>query len=294
MATTILSRRERAFNVVVYLFFILFACTTLYPLLNILAISASDHVAYLERPTMVVPRNLNVEAYRRIIRSPVILTAYANSLFVTVAGTAVVVLFTIITAYPLAKAKVKGTRAFMFFFMVTMFFSGGLIPTYLVVKGIGMVDTRWALIIPSAGNMFYILVMKSYFETLPSSLEDSAKIDGASDLTTLFRIIVPIATPVVATIILFAAVGHWNSWFNVLIYITNRRKWTLMFLLREIIAQDFMDILDAIDPMERRQRLFPEAVKSASIMLTVIPILLVYPFLQRYYIRGVMLGSLKS
>jgi len=287
-----MSRSEKAFDIVNYIILTILGIVTLYPLLNVLAISLSTYTAYVESPLMVFPTKIDFEAYIRILSNPLILSSYNNTIFVTVVGTVVNVIMTVLTAYPLAKAKVRGVRVFMFFIMFTMLFNGGLIPTFLVVKNLHLVNTLWALILPTAISTYNFVIVLNFFESIPDSLEESAKIDGAGHLRILFSIIVPLSTPVLATIALFYGVGNWNRFFDAVIYINDRSKWTLSLLLREIITEN-SDVLNALDPMNA-VTVYPKTVQSATIVVTILPIICAYPFLQKYFIKGIMAGAVKG
>lgn len=283
---------ERAFDAINYAVLTILGIITLYPLLNVFAISFSSYRAYVNSPLMIFPKEVNFEAYVRILTSPLILSSYRNTIFVTAAGTFVNVTMTVLTAYPLAKSKIKGERIVMFFIIFTMLFSGGLIPTFLVVKNLKLVNTLWALILPSAISTYNFIIIRNFFESIPDSIEESAKIDGAGHAHILFRIILPLSTPVLATIALFYGVANWNRFFEAVIYINDRAKWTLPLLLREIITEN-TDVLNAMDPMDAG-KVFPKTVQSATIIVTILPVLFLYPFVQKYFIKGIMIGAVKG
>jgi putative aldouronate transport system permease protein len=281
---------ERMFDIVNYSALILLAIITLYPIINVLAISLSSYAAYMKYPMMIYPIEINFDAYRSIFTNPLISTSYKNTIFIAVIGTMINVFLTIITAYPLAKEKVRGSRVFMFFIIFTMMFNGGIIPTYLVVRNLKLIDTPWALIFPLAMSAYNFIIMKNFFESIPDSIEESVKIDGAGHIRILTSIIVPLSFPVIATITLFYAVANWNRFFEAVMYINSRRNWTLSILLREIITEN-TELL--MDPAVENQ-VFPKTMQCATIVVAVLPIMMVYPFLQRYFMQGIMIGAVKG
>lgn len=285
-----LSNGERIFDIINYTLLILLGIVTLYPLINVLAISLSSYSAYMKFPMMIYPIELNIDAYRSIFSNPLITSSYKNTIFIAVVGTMINVLITIITAYPLAKEKVRGSRVFMFFIVFTMMFNGGIIPTFLIVRNLKLIDTPWALIFPLAMSAYNFTIMKNFFENIPDSIEESVKIDGAGHLRILVSIVIPLSFPVIATITLFYAVTNWNRFFEAVMYINSRKNWTLSILLREIITEN-TELL--MDPAVENQ-VFPKTMQCATIVVAVLPIMTVYPFLQRYFIKGIMIGAVKG
>lgn len=285
---------ERIFDFFNSLFMILLCLATLYPFLYVLIASLSDPAwAVQQRGLIWFPHGFNLDAYKLVFDNPMIKTGYMNTLFIVVVGTAINVFMTALGAYGLSRQNVMWKNPIMFFIVFTMFFSGGLIPTYLLVTNLGMLDTLWALIIPGAVSAFNLIIMRTSFQGIPISLEESAKLDGANDFTVLFRIILPLSMPVVAVMILFYGVGHWNSWFSAMIYLRNRELFPLQLVLREILitnsTDSMMTSVGAADKMP-----IGETIKYATIIVATIPILLLYPFLQKYFVKGVMIGALKG
>jgi putative aldouronate transport system permease protein len=209
-------------------------------------------------------------------------------------GSAFNLFMTSLGAYVLSRRNLMLKSQLMIMITITMFFSGGLIPMYLLINDLGLYDTRWALIIPGAISTWNLIVMKTSFQGVPQSLEESARIDGANDFTILFRIIIPLSLPVMAVMLLFYAVGHWNSYFGALIYLTDADKFPLQLILRELLLANNMmqEMLTGVDSTERHQ--VAQTIKYATVMVATLPILLLYPFLQRYFVKGVMIGSLKE
>jgi len=223
--------------------------------------------------------------------------AYLNSIYRTVVGTFLTVVFTMLAAYPLSRRDLPGRTATTVYILITMFFGGGLIPTFLLMRRLQLIDSRWVLILPMMTNGFYIIIMRNFMMTIDRALEDSALVDGANHVQILFWIIAPISMPVIATVALWAAVGHWNAWFDALVYIRSDSKVVLQLLLRRMIVEAeerFRRMLLTFQLEEDVEELPMPAVKAAVTLLTIGPIILVYPFIQRYFIRGILVGSLKG
>lgn len=284
----------RAFDAANAVFMIGLSVVTLYPFLYVLISSLSDPAWVVQTRGLIwFPHGFNLEAYRLVFQNPAILTGYANTLFYVVIGTALNILMTSLGAYALSRPLLMWRNAIMFLIVFTMFFSGGLIPTYLLVSNLGLLDSRWALIIPSAMSAYNLIIMRTSFQALPASLEESAKLDGANDFTILFRIVLPLSMPVVAVMILFYGVGHWNSWFNALIYLRTRDLYPLQLILREILITNSTDsMMTAVGGGDKMP--IGETIKYATIIVATIPILLLYPFLQKYFVKGVMIGAIKG
>ncbi len=233
-------------------------------------------------------------AYKEIMGDPQLWRSYANTVIITVGGVAISILLYILTAYPLSKKGLRGRRILMMLVIFTMLFNGGLIPNFYLIRSLGMLDTLGALVVPMLISGFNLILMKSFFESLPEELEEAARIDGASDPYILFRIIVPLSKPIIATLCLFTAVAYWNNFFNAIIYIRSDDKWPLMLYLREVI-EGASALADSANTAELgSQPLTSETIKYATLILVMIPILAVYPFLQRYFVKGIMLGSVKG
>ncbi|OXS60244.1 sugar ABC transporter permease [Cohnella sp. CIP 111063] len=285
---------DRLFDVFVYTALSALVIVTLYPLVYVLFASFSEpgefitHKGFLWRPL-----GLSFDAYESVIRNPGILIGYRNTFFIVVAGVAVNLVMTALAAYVLSRKNVLWNNAIMFFIVFTMFFSGGLIPLYLIVKGVGLLDSLWSTIVPFAVSTFNLIIMRTSFMGIPDSLEESAKIDGANHATILLRIILPLSMPVIAVMILYYAVDKWNGWFYASIFIKSRDLYPLQLVLREILIANSTDSMTAgADAGDRHQ--IGETIKYATIVVATAPILFVYPFVQRYFVKGVMIGSLKG
>lgn len=278
----------------VYIVLILAAVITLYPFLDVVfsSLTSSKELVENAKSILAIPKHPTLDNYRYVLSGNSIFRAYGVTIFRTVVGTMLNMTITVLTAYPLSKKFLPGRSVLMQIFFFTMIFSGGMIPTYLVVKSFKLINTIWALMIPSLLNVYNMIVMRTSFEGIPEDLEDAAKIDGCSEWKTLFRIVLPVSKPTLASIGLFYAVWHWNSFFDVVLYITNRDLWPLQTLLREVVLTMSMaelnaNLADVATPPS-------SSVIAATVMVSTIPILVVYPFLQKYFVKGVMVGAVKG
>lgn len=282
------------FNIIIMIFLNIIM---LYPFLYVLAASFSSNASVLAGRVSIVPDGFNLRAYKAVFNYSLVWTSYRNTIFYTTLGTAINMLLTILAAYPLSRKDFYGRGIFTFFIAVTMFFSGGLIPTFLIVRGLGLYNTFWALLLPGAISTTNMIIMRTFFQNIPDALEEAAIIDGASDFQILTKIILPLSTPSIATIGMFYAVGHWNSWFSAMIYLRDRSKYPLQLVLRQIVLQNQVNELLSQQhgtTIEETQSLISETVKYATIIVAVVPILCVYPFIQKYFVKGVMIGSIKG
>jgi putative aldouronate transport system permease protein len=267
---------------------------TLYPLLYVAFASLSDAGRLIaHRGFLLAPLGFSLEAYVSVFKNPGILTGYRNTLFILVFGVGVNLIVTALGAYVLSRKNVLWNHFFMIVIVLTMFFSGGLIPLYLIVKGVGLIDSLWSTVIPFAVNTFNLIIMRTAFQSVPESLEESAKIDGASHFTILMRIIVPLSMPVIAVMILYYAVEKWNGWFYASIFIKDHKLYPLQLVLREILISNSTDGM-ATDASAADRFQIGETIKYATIMVATVPILCVYPFVQKYFVKGVMVGALKG
>jgi len=285
---------ERVFDFFNAALMVILCFLTLYPFLYVAFSSLSDPGLLAQhRGLLWKPSGFSLEAYKAVFANPNILSGYRNTLFYVVFGTLINMFMTCLGAYFLSRRNVFFKNAVMFMIVVTMFFQGGLIPTYLLVSNLGLVDTPWAMIIPGAINTWNLIIMRTSFQAVPASLEESAKIDGANEWTIMWRIILPLSIPVMAVMVLFYAVGHWNAWFNAMIYLRDRNLYPLQLILREILITNSTDSMmtnaSGVDKMP-----ISETIKYATIMVATIPILVLYPFLQKYFVKGVMIGALKE
>lgn len=291
-----LTRGERIASALNYVFLGLFALLALAPFVHVLAQSLSSHDAITSGKVGLLPVEFTLEAYGRVLSEQAFLNAFQVSVLRTVVGTAVNVVLTCLMAYPISKTYIKGRSVIMFMIVFTMMFGGGMIPTFLVVKETGLLNTFWAFIIPGAISAFNVIIMKNFFQSVPAEMEESAKIDGASNLGILFRIVMPLSMPAVATITLFHAVGHWNSFFDTVLYVTDRSLFPLQVYLRELVMfnQSNIDNNSGYSANMDSTLLALESLKAAALIASTVPILIVYPFLQKYFVKGIMLGSVKG
>lgn len=239
------------------------------------------------------PLGFSTEAFKEVFKNQSIWSGYANTLFLVIVGTALNVLLTSIAAFVLSRKNFPLRRPVTLLILFTMFFGGGLIPTYLLVKSLGLVNSLFACILPGAISTWNFMIMRTYFESIPDSLEESAKLDGANDLDVLFRIILPLSGPILAVMVLFYGVGNWNQWFSAMIYLQEHQKYPLQLILREILLANSTDSMMG-NTMDADKAAVGETIKYASIVVATVPILCVYPFLQKYFVKGVMIGAVKG
>lgn len=290
------STGERVFDIVNVVFLSLFAFTAVYPFINVIVVSFSTPAAANQYGLKLWPKETTLEAYKIVFSNKMIWIGYSNTIFRTVLGTILNVLFTVLCAYPLAKRYLPNRSLYTSFIVFTMFFSGGLIPNYLLIKELGLLDNRFSLILPGLIAAFTMIIVRNFFMSLPEEIEESAKIDGANDVRILFFIVLPVSMPIIATISLWYAVAHWNAWFDSLLYIQTPDKAVLGNVLRKIIIEgspQFQEY-DNYDPAKPQNLVTPDIIRAATIMVATTPILCVYPFIQKYFVRGVMMGSLKG
>ncbi|GGH81334.1 multiple sugar transport system permease protein/putative aldouronate transport system permease protein [Pullulanibacillus pueri] len=290
------SKGDRIFLICNYVFLCILLIAVLYPLIYVLSASFSSTKAVTSGRVWLWPVDFSLTAYKEVFNYALIWKGYANSIFYTVVGTLINIALTIMAAYPLSRKDFKGKNLFMLLFVFTMIFNGGLIPTYLLVKDLGMLDTRWALIIPNAMSVFNVIITRTYFKTtIPDELLESAQLDGCTDMKFLTRIVLPLSGPIIAVIALFYAVGHWNEYFDALIYLRDQNLFPLQLILKNILAQSEIDpsMIGDIAMLQSRIGL-TELLKYALIVVSSLPVLIIYPFVQRHFVKGVMIGSLKE
>jgi len=263
------------------------------PIMHVVAVSFSSRDAVLAGRVSLFPIQPTIDTYRAVIRDITMIRSLGLTVFITIAYTAIAMIISVAGAYALTKKRLKGRNVVLFILIFTLYFNGGLIPTYLLIKGLGMINKLWALLIPGSLSVFNLLILKTFFASIPESLEESALIEGANEIQILVKIILPLSGPVLATISLFYAVGRWNGLQDALFYITNPRLYPLQLKLYQIVQNSqSLDIQSAESSGGGNQ--LSESIKAASIVFATVPIVMVYPFLQRYFIKGVMLGSIKG
>jgi putative aldouronate transport system permease protein len=284
----------RVFDIFNYVMLGILGILTVLPFLYIIGNSFATETEITERSFFLIPKVFSFSAYEYIFSSSTIFRSIGVSIFVTVAGTLVNLFFTLTMAYPLSRSDFWGRNVMMNMVIFSMLFGGGMIPTYLVIRGLGLLDSYWALMLPGAISAFNLIVVKNFFQQMPPGLEEAARIDGCSDLGVLWRIVLPLSKPVIATFALFYAVGHWNNFFSALLYISDSDKWPLQVMLRQIVLLSQASVGDMANMDPNFVQPPEQSIKMAVIVVGTIPILLVYPFLQKHFAKGVMLGSIKG
>ena len=288
------SSDDKVFDAVVYAIAAVIILIVLYPLIFIVSASFSDPAKVLSGEVWLLPKGMNAEAYSNILQNDKIWIGYRNTIVYALVGTTVNLIMTILAAYPLSRPDLPGRGPLMLIITLTMFFSGGLIPTYMLVKNLGMVDTMWALIVPGAIATYNLIVMRTYFQSsIPWELQEAAHMDGCTNWRLLLNIILPLSKPILAVMVLFYAVGHWNSFFGALIYIRNEALYPLQLVLRDILLISQSDVADSGIGLEDKI-LLAESIKYAVIIVSSLPVLVMYPFVQRHFVKGVMIGSIKG
>ncbi|CAG7625050.1 carbohydrate ABC transporter permease [Paenibacillus allorhizosphaerae] len=290
------SREDRMFDRINVLLLVLITIIVLYPLLFVLSASVSDPSVVVKGQLWLWPKGFNLAGYERVFQNNDIVTGYGNTILYTVVGTAINVVLTICAAYPLSRKDFRGRHVITALITFTLFFSGGLIPTYLLVKKLGMLGTIWALVIPNAVAVWNIIIMRTFFQTsIPYEVQESAAIDGCSNFRILLSIVLPLSMPIIAVMVLFYAVGHWNAFFNALIYLNDRSQYPLQLILREILLQGQMQaMIDMADDSLAKKLMEVEGIKYAVVVIANLPVLVLYPFLQKYFVKGMMIGALKG
>ncbi|GIP27167.1 sugar ABC transporter permease [Paenibacillus sp. J23TS9] len=287
---------DRLFTIMNYLVLTLIMIIVLYPLVYVVSASFSSSSAVLSGRVWLWPVEPTLDGYRAVFKNGMVVRGFMNTLFYTVAGTGINLLFTVLAAYPLSRKDFRGRNVFMLLFVFTMMFNGGLIPTYLLVKNLGMIDTVWSMLIPAALSVWNVIIMRTYFQTtIPGELLEASQLDGCTDFRFLLRIVLPLSGPILAVIALFYAVGHWNQYFNAMIFLKRADLYPLQLILRDILVQNEIniDMLGDAKTAAARQGL-RELLKYSLIVVTSVPLLVVYPFVQKFFVKGVMIGSIKG
>jgi ABC-type glycerol-3-phosphate transport system permease component len=290
------ARSDRIFTAWTGIILTLFTLSVLYPLIYVVSASFSNPHEVNSGKMWLWPVQVTVEGYRTVFQYHEIVTGFLNSLFYALVGAFISVSLTLLAAYPLSRRDLVGRTPIMIFFLIPMVFSGGMIPTYLVVHDLGLLNTRWALVIPGAVSVFQVIVTRTFFmASIPEDLLEAARVDGCNDFRFFFRMVLPLSKPIIAVNALFYAVAQWNSWFNALIYLTNEHLFPLQLVLRQIL------ILNSVDPSQvsdasllAHQQALQDLLKYGLIVIASIPPLLAYPFVQKHFVKGMMIGSLKG
>ena len=293
------SRRKlkgiRPFDIILNLFFVLLALITLYPFYYVLIMSFANAVATAQHVPYLLPYTIDLSGYKTVFEDAAFFKAFGVSLFVTIVGVCINMTLSIMGAYALSKKTLIGRNFFLMLILFTMLFSGGLVPGYLNVKNLGLINSIWSMILPTAVSTYYMIIMKNYFVSLPESLEEAARIDGANSFVILAKIIIPISMPFVATFVLFYAVERWNEWYNAMLYTNKKDLQPLQIYLREVLISLSSQLASQAQVMMgRTQKVLASTVQMACIVVTMVPILCVYPFVQKHFVKGVMVGGIKE
>lgn len=291
------SFQDKVFDMINYTFIFILLVVIAYPLIFIVSASFSDPGAVGRGEVLLWPKQVTFEGYEAIFKAKIIWQGYANTIIYTVVGVAINIFMTITAAYVLSRKEFMLRQPITVIYVFTMLFGGGLIPSYLVVSKLGMLDTLWAMVIPNAVSVVFIVIARTFFSTsIPGELRESAMIDGCSDIIYLIRIVLPLSLPIIAVLTIFYAVGHWNAYFNALIYISSQDKYPLQLVLRQILVQNqslgAMGIGDLYEAANRQR--ITELMKYGVIIVSSLPMIMLYPFLQRYFVKGLMIGAIKG
>lgn len=265
-----------------------------YPFWHVIMMSLSSVEATAKGGVFLWPKGFNLETYAKVFNDPSIWSGYFTTILVTLSGTLFGTLFTATTAYPLSKKYLPFSKTMLLLVLFTMLFSGGMIPGYLLMKNLGLIDNRLSLILPGLVSAYNVIIMKSFFQSLPESLEESAKIDGATEVTVFWKIILPLSKATIATIALFTAVGYWNDYFSTVLYINSKERWALQAVLRYMLTNTNQAMQSAGVSVAAATNVTAATIKSASVVVATVPILCVYPFVQKYFVKGVMIGGVKG
>jgi len=284
---------DRVFDIVIIVITTIAALLCLLPVVNVAAVSLSSNSAIISSKVFLWPVEFTIDSYRAIFSDKSMMWSMVFTIIITVIYTVVSMALTIAAAYPLSKKNLKGRSGFLLVIVITMYFSGGIIPDYILVKSLGLLDSMWSLVLPGAISAFNLILLKSFFNSLPEGLEEAARIDGCTDFGVLVRIVLPLSLPIIATLSLFYAVGKWNSFMDALFYITDPNKYPLQLKLYQIVVNS-QSLDAAFAEGNMSPGMLPDGLKAASVMFATIPIVCVYPFIQKHFIKGVMIGAIKE
>lgn len=288
------STGEKIFTVFNYTFITVLCLVMLYPFWHVVMQSFSSMEETLKGGVFLYPKGFNLDTYRSVFNNPQVYTGFATSIMVTVIGTVLGTLLTAMTAYPLSKSRLRGGKVLMVIVLITMIFAGGMIPSFLLIQELGLMDNRLSLILPALVSAYNCIIMKNFFMSIPDSLEESARIDGANDIRIFFSIIVPLSKATIATIALFMAVAYWNDYFSTVLYIRSSDKWALQAVLRNMLTNTQQAMAQAGVNVINTSNTNSETIKAGTIVISTVPILVVYPFVQKYFVTGVMIGGVKG
>lgn len=279
-------------SVVLFLVMTVVVGLTIYPFIYMVSVSLSEALPVMKNEVFLYPKGLNFDMYKLVLKDPIIFTAYKNTFVYVTFGTAISLVLTSMAAYGLSKSRrLIFAKQFNIMIIITMFFNGGMIPSFLVVRNLGMIDTVWGMVLPSAVSAYNLIIMRSFFYNFPTEIEDSGHIDGLNDFGTFYHLVLPTSKAVLASIGLFYAVGLWNSFFLPYVYMTSPEKYPLQVVLRNIVLQGVSD--QGINPAQDTM-IVEDSLKFTTIIISIIPIVAIYPFIQKYFVKGVMIGSVKG
>ena len=280
------------YKCVIVIILTLFAVICLYPLYYVLVCSVTPYSDYLANPLRLFPKSFDFSSYKKLFSFNLIYSGYKVTVIITLLGTLLNILLMCLTAYPLSKKDLKGRNFILKMITFTMFFNGGMIPNFYLMRSLKLLDTIWVLIIPGCLGAYNLILMKNFISQIPASLEESAYLDGANEFQVLFKIIIPLSKPAIATFTIFHVVSQWNSYFNAIIYVNKRALWPLMLVLRELVVEDGMSMIDQNSTANAITHIF--TLKMATIIICVLPILCIYPFMQKFFTKGILVGSVKG
>lgn len=285
---------DHVFDTVVSIILIFAGLITLYPMLYTISMSISEPIYAMRNEVYLFPKGFSVESYKMVFENQEVLTAYLNTLWYTGVGTTINILMTVISAYPLSRKRFFIRNHLMVLVTFTMFFSGGMIPSFILINQLGLYNTRWAIVLPVAINTWNLILCRTFFQSIPDSLEEVATIDGASQFIILFKIFLPLSMPIIAVLILYYAVGHWNSYFSAILYLSDPDLQPMQIYLRKVLILANTSIIGDKMTTGTERSMATLQLKYSIIVVATLPILVVYPFLQKYFVKGVMIGSIKG
>lgn len=289
------SRADRVLQIAVDLLMLLISIVILYPLIYVVSCSFSSGAAVASGRVLLLPVEFSLEGYKLVFSYRDIWTGYGNTILITLVATALNLLLTTLCAYPLSRKRFQGKRIYMLLFMIPMFFSGGMIPSYLLIYNLGLIGSRWSLILSGALSIYNMIIMRTFFQnSIPEELYDAARVDGISDIGYLLRIVMPLSQAIFAVMILYYAVGHWNSYFSAMLYLRDKKLWPLQLVLRGILNASRMELSVTDADTLAAMRDAAELLKYGVIVVSSVPVLVAYPFVQKYFQKGVMIGSVKG
>lgn len=284
------SKTDKAVIVVIYILLILLSLITILPFMQVVTISISPASVANKFGQHIIPTVFDLSGYQKVFGTPLIWRSYANTIIRTVLGTGISMVLLVLGAYPLSKKYLPNRKLWTGIIIFTMYFQGGLVPLYIQVKNLHLLNTVWALVLPPAVSAFNLIILRNFFGQLPDEIEESAKVDGAGSFYILYKIILPLSKPVLATVSLWCIVYHWNEWFNCMIYMQDDSKFVLQYVLRQVLLQG----MDMSADMTQVATVSSDSIKMATLIVAVIPIICVYPFVQKYFVKGVLIGSVKG